>query len=216
MIDHHGHRRAHAAGYTLIEVLIAVSILGLLIAGSLTALRAGFMAYGASTEQASRQAAARMVMQRTLAMIRTARLHDPYDPAQPGLQLPSPDAAGHPLSSVGVQMVLPDDHVARIWWQANTAYGDPDLGDLVMSDLTTGQTETVMQRVRCRRTDPGGEPFIFTLSSRTSDEGLLLSRATLHLFAERDEAATTELERDGQGGPMIQLVGSTAPRRNLE
>lgn len=212
---HHAAGRRLQRGYTLIEVMIALSVAGLVLTGALTALRAGLIAYGTSTEDAGRQASARLVMQRTLAMIRTARLHDPYDPSQPGLQLLDPDHANHPLRAVGIRLQTNDGHEVRVWWQANNGYGDADLGDLMMADVTTNQTEVVMQRVRCRRTE-SDEPFIFTLVSRTSPDGLLLARATFHLFAERDPDATTTLEQNTSSGTAIQMVSSTAPRQNLE
>lgn len=206
------HRRRRRCGYTLIEVMIALSMMAFILVGALTALRAGLIAYGTSTEDAGRQASARMVMQRTMAMIRTARLHDPFDPAQPNLELPEPET---PMRTVGIRFRNREDHEIRIWWQVNAAYGDADLGDLHLADVDANQSEVVMRRVQCRR-DGGGNPFVFTLASRRSEAGKLLARATFQLFAARDPQAMTALEQNTSAGASIELVGSTAPRQNID
>jgi len=209
-------RRPRRPGFTLVEIMLALAIAAFILVGGLTALRAGLVAYGTSTEDAGRQTAARLVMHRTLDMVRTARLHDPYDPAQPGLELLDPGHDDHPLRTVGITLIDPGGLTYRIWWRADEAYGDADLGDLVISEgaAVSEAPQTLLRRVRCQRTD-AEEPYVFTLASRTSDEGLLLARATLHLFAEGDAETTTELERNTSAGAAVQLVRSTAPRQNL-
>jgi len=205
---------ANGRGFTLIEILIAMSITAVLALAVAVALGASLSAYSTSSETASMQTSGRLVMQKTMTMIRGASLHDAYDPADPALTLVSPNASNHPLQTVGIEMQLPGGDTVRIWWAANNAYGDADLGDLWYQQ-NSAAAQTLIERVRCQR-GPTNQPYLFTLASRTSDVGLLLARATMDLTLERDAETTTGLEEARAGVGALRVIGSTMPRKNTD
>ncbi len=201
-------------GFTLIELLLAVAITAMLGLAVAAALRASLMAYGTTARAADASTSARMVMQQTMAMIRTASLHDAHDPNNPGLSLLPPAHPDHPRLSPGLRVVLADGRDVRIWWAPNTAYADADLGDLWISQV--GQTaQPLARRALCQRTD-NGDPYVFTLASRDSDDGLLLARATLQLIVLPEPDSGAAIEQAAARVGAVQLVGSTMPRRNLD
>lgn len=205
-------------GFTLVEMLLALAIAGLLGAALATALDASFMAYANSSEMASTNTSSRLVMQRLMAMVRTSSLHDAYDPDDSNVSLLEPTHANHPLQCVGMQMRLPDGKHIKVWWQANTAYGDADVGDLMYSDdeieTATLGPQLLLARAKCQRT-ASDEPYVFTLGSRTSDIGLLLARATLDLTVYPDPQAMFSSESGIASNAPVRLVGSSMPRKNM-
>ncbi len=211
-------RRSRSAGFTLVEMLLALAIAGLLGAALATALDASFMAYANSSEMASTNTSSRLVMQRLMAMIRTSSLHDAYDPTDDTVTLLEPTHAAHPLQCVGMQMRLPDGKTVKVWWQANTTYGDEQVGDLMYSDdqIEAGSlgAQLLLARVKCQRT-AGDDPYVFTLGSRTSDIGLLLARATLDLTVYPDPDAMFSAESGMASNAPVRLVGSSMPRKNM-
>jgi len=207
-------RRRGARAFTLVELLIAVTITAVLALAVAVALGASMSAYSTSSEMASMQTSGRLVMQKTMSMIRNASLHDAYDPDNGALTLVSPTASNHPLQTVGITMQLPGGDNVRIWWAANSTYPDPDLGDLWYQQ-NTSTAQPLIERVRCQR-NASNDPYVFTLASRTSDLGLLLARATLDLALERDGETTTQLEQARASLSGMRLVGSTMPRKNID
>ena len=205
---------AAARAFTLMEILIAMALVSVLALAIAVALGASLTAYSTTSETASMQTSGRLVMQKTMTLIRNASLHDAYDPDNPALTLVQPTAPNHPLQTVGIQMQASTGGLVRIWWAANSTYPDDDLGDLWYRQGT--QTpQTLIERVRCLRTS-GGAPYVFTLASRTSDGGLLLARATLDLTLERDAATTTAIEDARARVDALRLVASTMPRKNTD
>ncbi len=204
--------RRSSAGLSIVELLLALAISALLLTAITAALNASFHAYATAAESASTQSASRLVMQRLLAMIRGGTLHDAYDPDNAGVTLGWP--TDPPVQSVGVQLYDLDGQLIRVWWRVNTAYGDADLGDLHYS-LNGSAPQPLLERVRVQRTS-SSQPYIFTLASRSSDDGLLLKRATVDITVEPGADATLALESVRGTADEVRLVGSTMPRRNLE
>ena len=200
-----------AAGLSIVELLVSLVISALLLTAVTVALNASFHAYATAAESASTQSACRLVMQRTMALIREGTLHDAYDPADATVTLGEPMAA--PVQSVGLQMQTPEGEILRIWWQVNAAYNDPDLGDL-MYTLDASAAQPLLEQVRAQK-NAADEHYLFTLASKSSDDGLLLSRATLDLSVEPGADATLALESVRGASQAVRLVGSTMPRRNL-
>jgi len=151
-------------------------------------------------------------MQRLLGMIRTSTLHDAYDPNDATVGLADPSQP--PVQSVGIQMVDSEGQLLRVFWQANNGYGDADLGDL-WYELGGADPQPLLERVRVQRTMDDA-PYLFTLASRDSETGLLLSRATIDLTAEPGADATLALESVRGASAPIRLVASTVPRKNME
>lgn len=70
--------RRSRSGFSLVEVLVALVITGMLLSASLAALDASFKSYKQVTESASTNVVTRIVMQRLMAMIRTGTDFGPY------------------------------------------------------------------------------------------------------------------------------------------
>jgi len=200
------------AGLSLVEALVALAIIASLLTAITVALNASFHAYATASETASTQTGSRMVMHRLIGMIRTARLHDAYDPGDGSVTLALPSQP--PVQSVGVQMIDPAGQLLKIWWAVNAPYGDADLGDL-WYQIDSSQSAPLLERVRIQRTGQG-DPYVFTLASRSEDGGLLLSRATVDLTVEPGADATLALETVKSRSNAVRLVASTVPRRNIE
>ncbi len=67
-----------ARAFSVVELLVALMITSLLLAGTLSALRTSFNSYKVTTESASSHVVARMVMHRVTAMVRTGTDFGPY------------------------------------------------------------------------------------------------------------------------------------------
>ena len=70
--------RAHRRGFSLVEILVALTITATLLTATLGALDASFKGYKFITESASNNVVARIVVQRTTAMIRNGTNFGPY------------------------------------------------------------------------------------------------------------------------------------------
>ena len=208
----HARRRQRQRGLSIVELLIALALSALLLTALAVALNASFHAYATAAESASTQSSSRMVMQRMLSMIRNGTLHDAYDPNDAGVSLAAPSAP--PVKAVGIQMLSPHEELLQVWWQANSDYSDSSLGDLMYA--LDGQTpQPLLERVRASQTS-GGDPYVFSLASRSSENGLLLNRATIDLEVEPGADATLALESARGASDAVRLVGSAMPRRNLQ
>jgi prepilin-type N-terminal cleavage/methylation domain-containing protein len=73
-----GHGAANRRGFSLVEVLVSLMILGTLLAATMTALDTSFKAYKATTESASTNVVARMVVSRMASMVRTGTDFGPF------------------------------------------------------------------------------------------------------------------------------------------
>ncbi len=201
---HHTTRR-NARAFSLIEVLIALAITGTLLTATLAALDTSYKSYKITTESASTNVVARMVMARTMAMIRTGTEFGPFpadvlDPNQ------------NPLDSTAIEFVTLDDpdtlerRIVRVerrdapegsqapfeLWYVQTTFINGVETAIVERPLLTGVVEAR-----------------FTLQYGV---GPRLERATVDLNIRpndfQDASFTTDLET-----PTIRLVSSVAPRR---
>ena len=85
-------------GFSLIEMLIALTITGTLLAATLSALHASFRAYKFTTDSASNHIVSRIVMHRVLTMVRTG---DEFGPFPADVY----DSAQNPVTSDYVEFV---------------------------------------------------------------------------------------------------------------
>jgi len=205
-------RNRHSAGLSIVELLVALAISVWLLTAVMVALDASFHAYATAAESASTQSSSRLVMQRVMTMIRSSTLHDAYDPGDGSVTLGLPSAP--PVQSVGLQMIDSSGRLIRIWWAANGLYGDNDMGDIYYQADANAQ-QPILEGVRIQRTATD-DPYLFTLTSRSSDTGLLLARATLDMTVEPGADATLMLESAQGASDAVRLVASAMPRRNLE
>jgi len=207
------HPATTRAGYTLVEMLLALVIAAVLGVAIAAATSASFHAYGTSMSEATMQNSGRMVMQRVMSLIRTSTLHDAHDPDNASVSLLPPASSAHPLRTVGIRFQTPEGQVHQIWWQPNDAYDGERVGD-VMIAVDGGDPETLIGRATAQQTG-GDEPYIFTLASRDAPQGLVLIRATLDLQLEPDPAGAMPIEEAVGRTDALRLVASTVPRKNM-
>jgi prepilin-type N-terminal cleavage/methylation domain-containing protein len=69
---------AKRRGFSVVELLVALSITSILLAGTLQALQTSFNSYKVTTESASTHVVARMIMHRLTAMVRQGTEFAPY------------------------------------------------------------------------------------------------------------------------------------------
>lgn len=72
------HPRTTRRAFSIVELLVALTITSMLLAGTLQALQTSFKSYKVTTESASTHVVARMVMHRLTAMIRTGTEFAPF------------------------------------------------------------------------------------------------------------------------------------------
>lgn len=199
-------------GLSIVETLVALSISAMLLTATGVAMDASFYAYASAAESAGTQSSSRLVMQRLLALIRSSTLHDVYDPDNPNAQLGAP--ANPPVQTVGIQMLTTNEELLKIWWQVNPSYANTYMGDLYYQ-LGTSTPSIVLGRVEAQAAT-GGDPYLFSMASISSPDGLLLLRATIDLSVHSDNAALAIETHKGSSGGPVRLVGSTTPRKNID
>ncbi|MBI1369405.1 MAG: hypothetical protein GC162_12220 [Planctomycetes bacterium] len=204
--------RSRAAGLSVVELLVSLAISAWLLAAVMVALNASFYAYASAAETASTQSSSRLVVQRLMQMIRNGTLQDAYDPNDSSVTLGSPSSP--PVQSVGIQMIDGQGRLVKIWWVVNGSYHDADLGDLMYQE-DSSTAVPILERVRIQRTALD-DPYLFSLASRQSGFGLLMSRATIDLTVEPGADATLALESTQGASAPVRLVASSMPRRNME
>lgn len=190
-------RRARAAGLSLVELLLALAISAMLLTATMVALDASFKAYADAAEQASSQAATRMVTARLITLIRTSTAHGPLEPdalASPPVTLDADTITTHYLELLDAQgqlMRIEYRSATQELWLINT----PPSGIAVEQPVLGGVTACTFQCLR-----------------RLNDEGILvLHRATMDMTVQPGEDATLSLE-NGKAAP-IRVIASTIPRR---
>jgi prepilin-type N-terminal cleavage/methylation domain-containing protein len=185
-------------GLSLIEMLLALAISAMLLTATMVALDASFKAYASAAEQASSQAATRMVTHRLVTLIRTSTAHGPLEPDL--ASTPPVTIDGNTLTSHYIELLDTNDNIVRIeyreasqelWYISTPAAG----GAAQIQPLMGGVTS-------CR----------FFASRRVNDDGILvLNRATLDLTVQPDPDVTLSLESGNS--VAIRVIASTMPRR---
>lgn len=194
--------RPSRRGFSIVEMLVALAISSTLLAATLSAFDASWRGYKHTTESASTHVVSRIVVHRTLSLIRTGSQFGPV----PADVL---DAAQNPLTSSFIEFISEADRraglnrVTRLERRAVT--GSPGEFELwyLVTDLSTNarlQERPLLQNVR---------ECAFILEY---EPGPRLVKATVDLtVAPRDDADM----RIGVGddAPTIRLVASTGPRQ---
>ena len=181
--------RCHARGrrgFSLVEMLIALSICSALLVATFAALTASFRAYQATTEQASTHVVARVIMHRIMAMVRN------------GVDFgPIPDDARERYV-IGDEMIFVDNDGREIEVRL-----DRPTSALLMK-VGSGSEQLLLEGVRGPLDGTGA--FILEF-----ENGTKLVRASFDLTVDADDNASVAIE--GDEVVPIRLVGSTAPRR---
>tara|TARA_R110000868_G_scaffold226872_1_gene479604 strand:- start:99409 stop:100041 length:633 start_codon:yes stop_codon:yes gene_type:complete len=194
--------RRTARGFSLIEVLIAMTITSTLLTATMAALDASFKSYKITTEGASTNVVARIVMQRVTSMVRTGEDFGPY-PVNP-ISTPSiesnwmefvsyrdPATGNHRVTRLERRDGADGTGPFELWYVVSSFEG----GDFVASSeapLLVGLNKV--------------------LFSMEYDVGPKLRRVTVDLIIQPDDiqdvAISTKLEV-----PTIRLIASASPRQ---
>ncbi|MFM9996964.1 MAG: PilW family protein [Phycisphaerales bacterium] len=189
--------------FSMIELLIALSISGMLLSACLVALDSSFKSYEVTTESASTHVVSRMVMHRALAMIRSGESFGPYPV---GVIVPTK------ITSDYIEFVTARNDAAayrQITRLEKVADGVAGVGFFQLMYKRweyTGAAQTSFVEY----------PLIRNLRAATFtleyDRGPKLRRATVDLTIKPDDdqavAVSSALEAN-----VIRLIASASPRR---
>jgi len=211
-MNHNHPRRFGLArgGFSLIEMLVALTISAMLLTATLAALDASFKQYKSTTESASTHVVSRIVMHRLLSMIRTGVEFGPF-PADVY------DTNQNPVVSDFIEFRSEHDiaagisRITRIELRPGPTQADPGELWYVLID-TSGDPVVVTEEHPLIR---GVEQLAFTLRFNTIDAAL--DRATIDMtIAPNDSQDLRMGVTSDPGAPQtIRLVASAAPRQRL-
>lgn len=195
--------RTHARrAFSLVEMLIALTISATLLTATLTAFDASWRAYKDTTESASTHVVSRIVMHRILAMVRTGTEFGPY----PDDVL---DASQNPLTSTSIEFVSEADRLAgnnRITRIERRAVANTtDQFELWYVLINRADGSTIEERPLLANV----REALFILEY---EPGPRLVRATIDLSIrpnDEDDLRVGGVDRT----PMIRLVASAEPRQ---
>lgn len=196
----YGRRR----GFSVVELLIALTISSMLLTACLVALDSSFKSYESTTESAATHVVARLVMHRMLGMIRQGEEFGPY-----------------PYSVIEPTQI--DTNYIEFVSYANELLGERQVTRIERVEDTTNPGMYILQYRRWDYvnnvlTDTATHPLIrnvvdarFTLEY---DRGPRLRRATVDMSL-RPEDATTNVTaiHTTLAEPVMRLIASTSPRR---
>jgi len=197
--------RAARRGFSLIELLIALTITATLLAATLGALDASFKSYKNTTETASTHVVSRIVMYRLMSMIRTGKEFGPY-PLDPL------DSSQNPVVSDAIEFVSMEDEdtefrrVVRVEKRTAT---DVSRGPFelwyVQTDYSAGvQSSQAEAPLLSSVTDAR-----FTLEY---DVGPRLTRATVDITVAPNDVQDARIFSD-LDAPTVRFVSSACPRK---
>lgn len=187
-----------AAGLSIVETLLALAITAMLLTATMVAVDASFMAYADAAEQASSQAASRMVTHRIMTLMRTSTAHGPLLPDAGST--PPVTLSGNTITSWYIELLDPSNNLMRVehraasnelWYVLTPANG----GAVIQQPLLGGVAAAQFHCVR-----------------RMNDEGLwVLERGTIDFTVQPGSDSTLALE-NGRPTP-IRIIASTMPRK---
>ncbi len=198
-------RRASRPAFSLIELLIALSITATLLAATLGALDASFKSYKNTTETASTHVVARIVMYRLMSMIRTGKEFGPY-PIDPL------DASQNPVISDAIEFVAMEDEstsfrrIVRIERRDAT---DPSRGPSELWYIQTDYSGGVQSAQNEAPLLSNVTDSRFTLEY---DVGPRLMRATVDITVSPNDVQDARMFSD-LNAPTVRFVSSACPRR---
>lgn len=190
-------------GFSMVEVLISLTISATLLTATMAALNSSFKGYEVTSEGASTNVVARIVMQRLTAMIRTGDSFGPY-PVNPIL---TPELESNYIEFVSYRDPATNtERVTRLERRDNTGEDGPYELWYILTTYVNGTFEDEQEAPLL----VGLNDVVFNLEY---DVGPRLKRATIDLIIQPDDlqdiAVGSTLE-----APTIRLVASAAPRMN--
>lgn len=195
-------RRSMSRGFSLIEMLVALTISATLLTATMVALDTSFKSYKVTSESVSTHVVGRLVMQRLTALIRTGENFGPF-PVNPIID--------PRIESTSIEFeLIPDPFSnARQVWRIERVDAPGPTGPFELqatveqyegSTLVETSTRTLVRRV---------EDAMFTLEY---DVGPRLTRATIDLTLRPDDTQADSMVGELRA-PFVRLVTSIAPRR---
>ncbi|MCA9304431.1 MAG: prepilin-type N-terminal cleavage/methylation domain-containing protein [Phycisphaerales bacterium] len=196
-------RRNARRGFSLIEVLIALTITATLLTATMSALDASFKGYKATSESASTQVVARIVMQRVTAMVRTGEDFGPY-PINP---ITTPNIQSDYIEFVSFRDPSTDTERVTRLERRDTGDGS-GLFELwyVVTTMVAGEEDSEDEA-----------PLLVGLQELSFDMeydvGPRLKRVTIDMIIDPDDLQDAQIATRLET-PTIRLVASAAPRMN--
>ncbi len=195
----------HRRGFSLVEIMVALVITATLLTATLAALDASFKGYRYITESASNNVIARIMMQRTTAMIRNGTNFGPY----PDDVL---DSAQNPLTSTFIEFESARDDAAGTYQiirlerrDATVAENGPYEAWYVVRNYTSG----TMMNEDARPLISNLQAFSFMLEY---EAGPRLRAATMDMTVNptglRDTMISTDVASDS-----VRMISSVVPRK---
>jgi len=196
--------RKSRCGFSIIEMLVALTITSTLLTAALAALDAGFKSYKHTTDGASTHVVSRITMHRIMTMIRTGTDFAPYpvDPlAQPSVESSWIEFNGFVVDDNTMRIVrierrdsttLRDGVPLKELWYIQQDYVDGELTSETERPLITNLTEVK-----------------FTLDF---DVGPRLLRATVDMTVRPDDGGGAAIHSSMEA-PTVRFVSSVSPRR---
>lgn len=192
-------------GFTLVEMLIALTISSMLLTATLGALDASWRSYKVTTESASTHVVSRIVTSRILSLIRTGTEFGPYpadflDPSQN----PIPDA-GYIEFLAEPDRLQGNEVITRIERRVSTT--DTNMFELWYVRLdVSGEEPAVLEEKPMLR---GVQEAIFILEY---EPGPRLKRATIDLAIQPNDDRDIAMGL-GEPAPTIRLIASAVPKQ---
>ena len=186
-------RRHGRRGFSLVELLVALAITSALLTATLVALNASFMAYQATTREASTHTIARLTMHRMLTLLRTGTDFGPF---------PASITANSVIQSDFIEFFAANGQLMRL------EYIPEDEALYIVNILSGGIEESHLLLAGVTQRDEEGDyipPFTLEFV-----KGTQLYRASIDLTLVPDDNLSLQLEGEFQS--LIRLVGSAMPR----
>ncbi len=195
--------RSPRRGFSMIEVLISLTITSTLLTATMAALNTSFKGYQVTSEGASTNVVARIVMQRLTAMIRTGDSFGPY-PVNPVL---TPEIDSDYIEFVSFrELSTGTERVTRLERRDATGNDGPYELWYIVTTYVDGTYE-----------DQDTAPLLSGLNDvkfvMEYDVGPRLKRATVDLIIQPDDMQDLTVG-SSLAAPTIRLVASASPRLN--
>ncbi len=195
------HRSRTRRGFSMVEVLISLTISATLLTATLSALDASFKGYKVTTEGASTNVVARIVMQRLTAMIRTGDSFGPY-PVNPII---TPELESDYIEFVSFHdPVNSTERVTRLERRTGSAEDGPFELWYIVTTYVNGSWDSEEEAPLLVNLND----VIFTMEY---DVGPRLKRVTVDLIIQPDDLQDVAIGSSLEA-PVIRLVASASPR----
>lgn len=194
------HTARHA--FSMVEVLIALTITATLLTATMAALDASFKSYRANSESAATNVVARIIMQRLTGMVRTGESFGPY-PANPLL---TPNIQSDWIEFVSFRdPVAGVERVIRLEAREGDAVTGPFELWYTVSTFVNGEFESEEESPLLT----GLNQVLFDMQY---DVGPRLRRVTIDLIIRPETTGDAAISVGNLETPTIRMVASAAPR----